>query len=126
MKNISNEWNNMTIQDKDKYYTISKQLKEKYNIELTKWKENMIKTGHADLLKSNTESKHDSSISKYEKQDSECPNQSNTKTTESITDFSNIKIQNKDDIKTGWGTDTTNSTADIPHGNNGNRPTLIS
>ncbi|XP_032675159.1 transcription factor A, mitochondrial [Odontomachus brunneus] len=67
MKNISNEWNNMTIQDKDKYHTMSKQLKDKYNIELTKWKENMIKTGHVDLIKSNIESKRDSSISKYEK-----------------------------------------------------------
>ncbi|XP_014476630.1 PREDICTED: transcription factor A, mitochondrial [Dinoponera quadriceps] len=72
VKNISNEWNNMTTKDKDKYYTEAKQLQEKYNSELKKWVEDMIKSGHSDLLNSHhllnsldTKSKRNDSVNKH-------------------------------------------------------------
>ncbi|XP_025157047.1 transcription factor A, mitochondrial isoform X2 [Harpegnathos saltator] len=66
IKNLSNEWNKMTTEDKDKYYTEAKELQEKYNTDLKKWEQNMIQMGHFDLLRSNTKSKSNKSVNKYE------------------------------------------------------------
>lgn len=70
----------------------------------------MIQAGHDNLLKSdvksNVKSKRATNI--HEKQDLECPNQSITQKAEFIVaDSSSIKIKNKENIKTGWGTDIT-------------------
>ncbi|XP_029164384.1 transcription factor A, mitochondrial isoform X2 [Nylanderia fulva] len=82
MKILSTEWKNLTMEAKNKYIVEAAQLTEKYKTEVKKWEENMIRTGHQDMLKSTLKSKRDTDI-----------------------DFTNVKTRNKENVKTGWGTD---------------------
>lgn len=108
ISNVTNEWKNMTIEAKNKYSAEAKDLLEKYKIEMKKWEEDMIQAGHYNFVKSNI--KHKLETHKREKQDSECPNQCSIPIAESIAaNFSNLKIK-KENIKIGWGTDTTQYT----------------
>lgn len=103
---VTEEWKNMPMEDKNKYNAEAKDLLEKYKIELKKWQEDMIKAGHYDFVKLNVKPKLETR--KREKQDSECPNQYSISIAESIAaNFSNVRIKNKENIKIGWGTDTT-------------------
>ncbi|XP_011258733.1 transcription factor A, mitochondrial isoform X1 [Camponotus floridanus] len=65
MKNMSNEWKNLIIEDKNKYIAKAARLSEKYKIELKNWEENMIREGHQDLLKSTLKSKRNTAIDKH-------------------------------------------------------------
>lgn len=65
MRNMSNEWKNLTIEDKNKYIAKAERLSEKYKIELKHWEENMIREGHQDLLKSTLKSKRNTAIDKH-------------------------------------------------------------
>lgn len=106
VNNVSKEWKNMTKEAKEKYVAEATQLRDKYKIDLKKWEKNMIQAGHQNLLKSNTKSKRVTNIDMHKKQDLECPNQSSIQTVELIAEnSSNIKTQNKENVKIGWGTD---------------------
>lgn len=65
MRNISKDWKNLSIEDKNKYTAKAARLSEKYKIELKNWEENMIREGHQDLLKSTFKSKRDTDIDKH-------------------------------------------------------------
>lgn len=109
------------MEAKNKYSTEAKDLLQKYKVEIKKWEEDMIQAGHYNFVKSS--SKQKSETHKREKQDSECPNQCSIPIAESIaTNFSNVRIENKENIKIGWGTDTTQCTfGKDPDTNSGNK-----
>lgn len=126
MRNMSNEWKNLTIEDKNKYIAKAERLSEKYKIELKHWEENMIREGHQDLLKSTLKSKRNTAIDKHKEQDSECPSQSSMQIPESIAaDFFKVRIRNKENIKTGWGTDTQYTLGSISDIDSGNRKIIL-
>lgn len=107
MIKIGKEWKNMTMDAKNKYITEATKLYENYKIDMNKWEQNMAEAGYHDLLKPNIKSKLDTNTEKYKKQDLECPSQTKTHITESITaDCSAIRTQMGEIDKLGWGTDT--------------------
>lgn len=113
------------MEAKDKYYIQANNLLEKYKNEIKKWEEDMIQAGHYNFVKSNI--KHKLETHKREKQDSECPNQRSMPIAESIAaNFSNIRIENKENIKIGWGTDITQCTfGNDPDTNSGNKKIIL-
>lgn len=109
LNNITNEWKNMTMINKSKYNAEASDLYKKYKIEMQTWQDKMIQAGHYDIVKSNVKRKLETD--KHEKQDSECPNQCSIPIVESIAaNFSNVRIENNENIKIGWGTSTTHYT----------------
>jgi len=54
---LAKEWKDMSADAKSKYVAEATKLIENYKIDMKNWEQNMIKTGHHDLLKSNTKSK---------------------------------------------------------------------
>lgn len=134
IRNISKEWKNLTIEDKNKYTAKAARLLEKYKIELKNWEENMIREGHQNLLKSTFKSKCDTNIDKHKEQDSKCPSQImqnpaimlSMQIPESIAaDFFKVRIRNKENIKTGWGTDTQYTLGNISDIDSGNRKIIL-
>ncbi|XP_011636699.1 transcription factor A, mitochondrial [Pogonomyrmex barbatus] len=63
MNNVTEEWKNITIEIKNKYNAEAKELIEKYKIDMKKWKEDMIRAGHHNIVKPNI--KHKSESLKY-------------------------------------------------------------
>ncbi|XP_018378487.1 PREDICTED: ARS-binding factor 2, mitochondrial [Trachymyrmex cornetzi] len=65
INDITNEWKNMTMINKSKYNAEASDLLKKYKIEMQKWEEEMIRTGHYNIVKSNIKPKLETD--KYEK-----------------------------------------------------------
>lgn len=119
---MSKEWKEMTMDAKHKYVAEATKLQEVYKINMEKWKQDMIQAGYHDLLKPNVKSKFDSSGTKYEKQDLQCPDHTKTQNTESVVaTCSDIGTQIEKGHKLGWGTDVTCHTPKKPSNfDNGN------